>query len=81
MTLLYHGPNRRPEAEASLGVQYRGSLQELLAESDIVSLHGPLTSVSRHLLNAETLVQMKPGAVLVNTGRGPLVDEKAVLKM
>jgi glyoxylate reductase len=79
LTLLYHGPSRKPEAEAALGVQFRASLQELLAESDIVSLNCPLTPASRHLMNAQTLAQMKPGAVLVNTGRGPLVDEKALV--
>jgi glyoxylate reductase len=79
MPLLYHGPSRKPEAEAALGVTYRASLQELLAESDIVSLNCPLTAATRHLMNAETLTQMKSGAVLVNTGRGPLVDEKALV--
>ncbi len=79
MTILYHGPNRKPEAEAALGVQYRGQLRELLAESDIVSLNCPLTSANRHLMNTETLGQMKPGGALVNTGRGPLVDEKALV--
>ena len=79
MTILYHGPNRKPEAEAALAVQYRASLKELLAEADIVSLNCPLTPTNRHLMNAETLGQMKPGGVLVNTGRGPLVDEKALV--
>jgi glyoxylate reductase len=79
MPLLYHGPSRKPEAEAALGVTYRANLQELLAESDIVSLNCPLTAATRHLINAETLTQMKSGAVLVNTGRGPLVDEKALV--
>jgi glyoxylate reductase len=79
MPLLYHGPSRKPEVEAALGVTYRANLQELLAESDIVSLNCPLTAATRHLINAETLTQMKSGAVLVNTGRGPLVDEKALV--
>lgn len=79
MRIVYHGPRQKPEAEASLGVQYRSSLQELLAESDIVSLNCPLTAASRHLLNAETLREMKAGAVLINTGRGALVDEKALV--
>ena len=79
MNLLYHGPSRKPEAEQALGVQYRDSLEALLAEADIVSLNCPLTSQSRHLMNSATLQQMKPGAILVNTGRGPLVDEQALV--
>jgi glyoxylate reductase len=80
MTILYHGPSQKPQADASLGVQYRANLEALLAESDIVSLNCPLTAASHHLLNAETLQQMKAGAVLVNTGRGALVDEKALVQ-
>jgi glyoxylate reductase len=80
MTILYHGPNQKPDAEAILSVQYRANLTELLAESDIVSLNCPLTAASHHLLNAETLQQMKAGAVLVNTGRGALVDEQALVQ-
>lgn len=79
MSILYHGPNRKPDAEANLDVKYRASLEDLLAESDIVSLNCPLTEASRHLLNAATLRQMKEGAVLINTGRGALVDEKALV--
>jgi len=54
------------------------SQEELLATSDVLSLHCPLTADTRHLINADTLRKMKPTAVLINTGRGPLVDEQAV---
>lgn len=78
MPILYHGPNPKPEIEPELGAVYCASLEELLAQADIVSLNCPLTPASRHLINADTLKRMKPGAVLINTGRGPLVDESAL---
>ena len=54
------------------------SLGELLEESDVVSLHCPLTEQTERLIRGETLAKMKDGAILLNTGRGPLVDEQAV---
>ena len=54
------------------------TLQELLAAADVVSIHAPLTSDSRHLIGAAELAMMKPGAILVNTSRGPLVDLDAL---
>lgn len=59
------------------GIQ-KASLQELLSTSDIVSLHCPLTDSTCHMMNAETIGLMKPTAILINTGRGPLVDEEAL---
>ena len=53
-------------------------MEELLASSDVISLHCPLTDSTRHLINRETLQHMKPSAILINTGRGPLVDDQAV---
>lgn len=53
-------------------------LDDVLATADIVSLHCPLTPSTRHLINAEAIGKMKPSAILINTGRGPLVDEQAV---
>ena len=61
-----------------MGVKYV-ELPELLATSDIVSLHCPLTPESYHMINAETLAQMKPGSMLINTSRGGLIDTKAVI--
>ena len=56
----------------------KAPLDELLATSDVLSLHCPLTGTTRHLVNAETLSKMKPTAIVINTGRGPLVDDQAV---
>jgi D-lactate dehydrogenase len=69
----------RPDAAAqAAGVAYV-SLPELLARSDIVSLHCPLTPQTRHLVDAAALAQMKPGAMLVNTSRGAVVDTRALI--
>ncbi len=63
---------------ARLGVEYL-SLEDVLANSDIVSLHCPLTPETHHLINKDTLLMMKTGAMLVNTSRGKLVDTSAVI--
>lgn len=56
----------------------KAGLDTLFAESDVVSLHCPLTPSTEKLINRETISKMKPGAILINTGRGPLIDEQAV---
>lgn len=53
-------------------------LDDVLASADVVSLHCPLTPSTRHLISAASIAKMKPSAILINTGRGPLVDEQAV---
>ncbi len=60
------------------GVNKAENLDELLKKSDVLSLHCPLTDSTRHFINADTLAKMKPSAILINTGRGPLVDEDAL---
>lgn len=56
----------------------KADLEVLLATSDVISLHCPLTDTTRHLINRDTLSKMRPSAILINTGRGPLVDDQAV---
>ncbi len=78
MRVLYHDMYRPPaEVERELGADYR-DLEDLLRESDFVSLHTSLTLQTRHLINARRLALMKPTAVLVNTSRGPVIDEQAL---
>ena len=69
MTVLHTTPSGR---EGSV------SLDEVLRQSDVISLHCPLTKENRHLISHETIAKMKPGVLLINTGRGPLVDEAAL---
>jgi glyoxylate reductase len=66
------------EVEAELGAR-RLELDELLAASDVVSIHAPLMDETRHLMNAERLAQMKDTAYLVNSARGPIIDEAALV--
>lgn len=78
MKILYHGRRPSPEIEA-LGARSIG-LDELLAESDFVSLHVPLSPETKHLIDASALSKMKPSAYLINTSRGPVVDEAALVQ-
>jgi glyoxylate reductase len=78
MKILYHDVQELPrDVTEPLGAMFL-PLEELLARSDFVSLHVNLSDVTRHLINAETLSWMKPTAVLVNTSRGPVVDQRAL---
>jgi glyoxylate reductase len=80
MRVIYFNRTRAPrEVEESLHAEYVGA-DRLLAESDFVSLHVPLTAETRHLINAGTLKQMKRTAILINTTRGPVVDEEALVE-
>jgi glyoxylate reductase len=78
MKILYHNRNPNPEAE-NLDVEYR-SMDEILAESDYISLHVPLNDKTKHLIGETELKKMKNTAYLINTARGPVVDEKALTK-
>lgn len=80
MRILYWTPRRKPEGEEqTTGLTYV-PLDQLLAESDFVSLHTPYTPETRHQIGARELGLMKPTAYLINTSRGPIVDEKALVQ-
>jgi glyoxylate reductase len=79
MEVLYYDLHPNPQAEAELGAR-RVELDELLKQSDFVSVHAALTPENRHLIGAAQFKLMKPTAVFVNTARGPLVDQGALLE-
>lgn len=79
MRILYYSRRRKPEAERELGLEYR-ELDDLLKEADIVSLHVPLTNETRALIDERRLRLMKPNSILINTARGAVVDERALIK-
>lgn len=79
MKLLAHDPHVTEGRARELGAELV-SLEDLLARSDVVTLHLPLTPETRNLVNAQRLALMKPTAVLINAARGGLVDEKALLE-
>ena len=70
--------SKSEEALAEIGIQKAASYEDVFRTADVVSLHCPLNAQTKHLVNAERLALMKPSAILINTGRGPLIDEQAL---
>ena len=77
MKVIYHDIYRREDLEEELGIAYK-SREEVLREADFVSLHVPLTPETHHMIGAGELAAMKETAILINTSRGPVVDEEAL---
>ncbi len=75
---LYDPYFRHTQFLEAYGIQRADSLSMLLAEADVVSLHAPLNSETRHIISTATLAAMKPSAILINTARGELIDEEAL---
>ena len=81
LKILYHSRTRLSEnREKALHARYV-SLEKLLSHADFISLHVPLTKETWHLIDAEKLQLLKPEAILINTARGPVVDESALIKV
>jgi lactate dehydrogenase-like 2-hydroxyacid dehydrogenase len=79
MDIIYYDIKRNETFEQSSGAAFRASVEEVLKEADVVTVHVPLLDSTRHLINAERLAMMKKTAYIVNTARGPVIDEAALV--
>lgn len=80
LEIAYYNRKPLPEAlERMLGARYVGNVDALMAEADILTLHCPLTEDTRHLINARRIALMKPGGSIINTARGELIDQEALI--
>lgn len=80
MNIMYYDIVRSPDIERETGAEYCESLDEVLTRADVVSIHVPLVDTTRHLINADRLKLMKRTAYLINTARGPIIDEQALVE-
>src|SRR5262249_46186313 len=80
MRVLAHDPFPNHEWAKQTGVEYAETPSVLLRNSDVISLHTPLTRETKHIVRAETIKLMKPGSILINVSRGALVDTKALIE-
>ncbi|OGG41389.1 D-glycerate dehydrogenase [Candidatus Kaiserbacteria bacterium RIFCSPHIGHO2_01_FULL_46_22] len=80
MNIVYHDRQKNDAFDNELGAKYLPELDDLLSQSDVVSIHLPLTADTRHLFNSDRLAKMKPGSLLINTARGAIVDEAALVE-
>jgi C-terminal binding protein len=80
LDVVFYDPYLRQGMDKALGIRRVHQLEELLEQSDYVSLHCYLDANSKHMISTQTIARMRPGAVLINTARGPLVDEQALVE-
>lgn len=79
MNIVYYDVKQNPEIEEATGARFRTSVEEVLKEADVVSVHVPLLDSTKHLINKERLSMMKKTAYIINTSRGPVIDEAALV--
>ncbi len=80
MNIIYNDITKNEELEKECGAIYKNTIDEVLMEADIVSLHTPLLDSTRHLMNETRFKLMKPSSFLINTSRGPIIEETALIK-
>lgn len=80
MNIAYYDVKRSPELEAATGATFHESVEAVLGAADVVSIHVPLLDSTRHLINKERLALMKKTSYLINTSRGPVIDEVALVE-
>ncbi len=80
MSVIYYDIKKNEEFEKATGGAFRATPEEVLKEADVVSIHVPLLPTTTHLMNAERLALMKKTAYLLNTSRGPVIDERALVE-
>lgn len=80
MNVIYYDIKENEYIEQGAAAQFKATPEEVLKEADIVSVHVPLLDSTKHLINAERLAMMKPTASLINTSRGPVIDERALVE-
>ncbi|TFL00351.1 D-isomer specific 2-hydroxyacid dehydrogenase [Pterulicium gracile] len=78
MRVIYH--NRKPASDAPKGCEYFADLDEMLAQTDVLSVHIPLNDKTEHFVNDSVIRKMKKGSVIINTARGKVIDEAAMIK-
>ena len=79
MNVLYYSPSEKKQFEHQIGVR-RCEFDELIQKADILTIHCPLNEKTHHMINSENIYNIKKGAFIINTSRGPVIDEKALAK-
>lgn len=79
MNVIYYDVKQNSDFEKETGARFCATVDEVLKDADVVSVHVPLLDSTKHLINAERLAMMKPTAYLINTSRGPVIDEAALV--
>ena len=81
MKVIYYDVNPNKQLEKELKATFKSNVDDVMKEADVISVHVPLLDSTRHLISRERLEMMNPNAIIVNTSRGPVVDETALVDL